>query len=105
MKLLLSLMFPTQFDSWKEVIKKVLLQLYLLYHKSRLLCYHSLDALQVLHHYLYNAKLIAIFNWIFHVSDLLRSFMTSFFKYGLVLLRYSSTDSVLFLSPLLLYSI
>ena len=33
-----------------------------------------------------------------------RSFMISF-KYGLVLLRYSSIDSVLILSPLLSYSI
>ena len=49
-------------------------------------------------------KLIAIVNWIFHVSDLLRSFIMSF-KYGLILLRYSLTDSVLFLSPLLSYSI
>ena len=48
-------------------------------------------------------SLIFIINWIFHVSDFLRSFMISF-KYGLVLLRYSSTDTV-FLSPLLLYSI
>ena len=41
-------------------------------------------------------KLIAIVNWIFHVSDVLRSFMISF-KYGLILLRYSSIDSVLLL--------
>ena len=39
-------------------------------------------------------KLFAIVNWIFHVSDFLRLFMMSF-KYGLILLRYSSTDSVL----------
>ena len=44
-------------------------------------------------------KLIAIANWIFHVSDFLRSFIVSL-KYGLTLLRYSSIDSVLFLSPL-----
>ena len=48
-------------------------------------------------------KLIAIVNWIFHISDFLRSFMMSF-KYGLILLRYSSIDRILFLSPLLLYS-
>ena len=48
-------------------------------------------------------KLIAIVNWIFHVSDFLRLFMISF-KYGLILLRYSSNDSV-FLLPLLLYLI
>ena len=48
-------------------------------------------------------ELIAIVNWNFHVSDFLRLFMMSF-KYGLILLRYSSTD-VLFLSPLLSYSI
>ena len=49
-------------------------------------------------------KLFAIVNWIFHVSDFLRLFMTSV-KYGLILLRYSETDSVLFLSSLLLHSI
>ena len=37
------------------------------------------------------------------LTDFLRFFMMSF-KYGLILLRYSSTDSVLFLSPLLSYS-
>ena len=49
-------------------------------------------------------KLIVIVNCNFHVSDFLRLFMLSF-KYGLILLRYSSMDSVLFLSPLLSYSI
>ena len=49
-------------------------------------------------------KLSAIINWIFHVSDFLRSFMMSF-KYVLILLRYPSTDYVLFLSSLLSYSI
>ena len=49
-------------------------------------------------------KSIAIFNWIFQVEDFLRLFMMSF-NYGLILLRYSSTDNVLFLSPLLSYSI
>ena len=49
-------------------------------------------------------KLIAIVNSIFHVSDFLRLFMMSF-KCGLILLRYSSIDSVLFLSPLPSYSI
>ena len=48
-------------------------------------------------------KLLFIGNWIFQVLDFLRSSMISF-KYGLVLLRYSSTDSV-FLLPLFLYSI
>ena len=48
-------------------------------------------------------KLIAIFNWTFHVSDFLRSFMVSF-TYGLTLLRYSSIVSVWLLPPLLLYS-
>ena len=48
-------------------------------------------------------KLIAMVNWIFHVSYFLRFMMP--FKYGLILLRCSSTDSVLFLSLLLLYSI
>ena len=59
-------------------------------------CSSSLSSLEKI-------KLIVIANWIFHVSDFLRSFMISF-KYGLILLRYSSPDSV-FLSPLLLYSI
>ena len=45
-----------------------------------------------------------IVNWIFHVSDFLRLFMMSF-KLGLILLRYSSTDNVLFLSLLLSYSL
>ena len=49
-------------------------------------------------------KLSAIINWIFHVSDFLRSFMMSF-KYVLILLRYPSNDYVLFLSSLLSYSI
>ena len=49
-------------------------------------------------------KLVAIVNLIFHVSDFLGFFVVSF-KYGLILLRYSSFDSVLFLSPLLSYSI
>ena len=40
-------------------------------------------------------KLIAIANRIFHVSAFLRSFMISF-KYDLILLRYSSIDSVFF---------
>ena len=40
-------------------------------------------------------KLIASINWIFYVSDFLRSFMISY-KYGLILLRYSSTDSVFY---------
>ena len=48
--------------------------------------------------------LFAIINWTFHVSDFLRLFMMSF-KYGLILLRYSSTDIVLFLSPFPSYSI
>ena len=48
-------------------------------------------------------NLFAIVNWIFPVSNFLRLFMMSF-KYGLISLRYSSTDSVLFPSLLLLYS-
>ena len=49
-------------------------------------------------------KLFAIVSWIFHVSGFFRLFMVSF-KCGLILLRYSSANSVLFLSPLLSYSI
>ena len=40
----------------------------------------------------------------FQVSDFLRLFIM-FFKYGLILLEYSSTNNVLFLSMLLSYSI
>ena len=47
-------------------------------------------------------KLFAIVNWVFHVSDFLRLFIMSF-KYGPILLRYSSTDRVLFLSSLFFY--
>ena len=49
-------------------------------------------------------KLFAIANWIFYVPDFIRLFMISF-KYGLTLLRYSSTDSVLFLSVLSLTAV
>ena len=38
--------------------------------------------------FLENIKLIPIFNWIIHVSDFLKSVMTSF-KYGLLSLKYS----------------
>ena len=41
-------------------------------------------------------NLFVIVNWIFHVSDFLRLLIMSF-KYGLIL-TYSSTESVLFLS-------
>ena len=40
-------------------------------------------------------KLFAIVNWILHVSKRLRLFMVPF-KYNLILLRYSSSDSVYF---------
>ena len=50
------------------------------------------------------SKVVAIVNWIFHMSDTLGLFMI-FFNYGLILLRYSSTDRVLFLPSLLSYSI
>ena len=49
-------------------------------------------------------KLIVIVNSIFHVSDYLRSFMM-FLKHGLILSRYFSIDSILFLSLLLFYSV
>ena len=48
-------------------------------------------------------KLTAIVNWIFHVLDFLKSFIT--FKYSLISSRYSFIDRVLFLSPLLSYLI
>ena len=38
-------------------------------------------------------KLFAIVNWLFNVSDFLRLFMMPF-KYGIILLKNSSTDSV-----------
>ena len=53
--------------------------------------------------FLEEIKLIATVNWVFHESEFLRLFNMSF-KYHLILLKYSSTDSV-FLSSLLLYSI
>ena len=49
-------------------------------------------------------KLIVIVNWIFHVSGFLILLMI-LLNYGLILLRYSSTNSILILSLLLLYSI
>ena len=49
-------------------------------------------------------KLITIFNWIFYMSNLLRSFMI-FFKCGLISSRYSWISTILFFSPLLSYSI
>ena len=51
-----------------------------------------------------DVKLIAIVNLIFHVSDFLRLFRMSF-KYGLILSRYSFIGKVIFLFPLLSYSI
>ena len=48
-------------------------------------------------------KLFGIVNWILHVSDFLGLFIMSF-KYGLIFLQYFQTDSVLFLSSLLSYS-
>ena len=45
-------------------------------------------------------KLSAIVKWISHVSGFLRLVMMSF-KYGLTLIRYSSTDNDLFLSQLI----
>ena len=47
-------------------------------------------------------KKTAIANWIFHLPWVLRSLIL--LKYGLISLRRSSIDSVLALSPLLLYS-
>ena len=49
-------------------------------------------------------KLIAIANWIFHVSDVLGLFAMSF-KYGLISSRYYLIDGVLVLSSLLSYLI
>ena len=48
-------------------------------------------------------KLITLVNGISHLSEFLRSFMMSF-KYGLILLSYSSIDKFLYLSPLPSYS-
>ena len=49
-------------------------------------------------------KLLTTVNWIVHLPVFLRLIMM-FFKYGLILLRYCSTDSDLFLLLLLSYSI
>ena len=59
-------------------------------------CYSSLSMEEI--------NLFANVNWIFHMSDFLILFMMSF-NYSLILLRYSWTNSVLFLSLLLSYSI
>ena len=48
-------------------------------------------------------KFFAIVNCIFRMSDFLKLFMS--FRYGLMLIRCSSTDNVLVLSQLLSYSI
>ena len=48
-------------------------------------------------------KLFSVVNWIFYVSDFTRSFVMSFTD-CLILLKHSSSDSVLFLSLLLSYS-
>ena len=39
-----------------------------------------------------DVKLASLVKWIFLASDSLRSLLTSFFNYSLILLRYSSTD-------------
>ena len=52
--------------------------------------------------FLEDIKSIAIANSICRVSDFFRSFMLSF-RYGLILLTYSSVDSVLFVLPLFSY--
>ena len=49
-------------------------------------------------------KLIAIVNWIFHVSDFWRLIIISL-KYGLILCKCSFTDRFLLLSPLRSYSV
>ena len=49
-------------------------------------------------------KLITVVDWIFHVSDFLRLFMLSI-KYDLISWSYSLIDMILFLLPLLSYSI
>ena len=45
-------------------------------------------------------KSIAVVNWIFHTLDILKLLMMSF-KFGLILLKYASSDKVLFVSLLL----
>ena len=47
-------------------------------------------------------KIISIVDWIY---QLIRFFEIIFFKYGVILLRYFLIDSVVFLSPSILYSI
>ena len=55
---------------------------------ERITCFSSLSMEEI--------KLFAIVNWIFHMWVFLRIFLMPF-KYGLVLLRYTSTDKVFFL--------
>ena len=64
--------------------------------------YQSLNALNAMS--LEDIRLIANVTWIFHESDFLILFMISS-NYGLILLlRFSSIDNALFLSPFLSYS-
>ena len=97
------LLVPNYFDIYFEWIKKFF---------YNFICFIINDDFYVITfgmHYMlfiiiYGKKLFAIVNWIFRVTGFLRLFMMSF-KCGLTLSRYSSTDSDLFLSPLLSYSI
>ena len=86
------------------MIQKVLKQLHLLHHESWFLHYDSLNALQALPSGLQKKQsyLVLLIEFSMY-HTFLRLFMISF-KYDLVSSRYSLTDRVLFLSPLLLCS-
>ena len=108
----LSSMFLTKFDIEKEVIEKVLLQFHLLYCFIYFICFISIIFMLSLFECITRSSsvpleeiiLIASVNAIFYVSYISGLFIISF-KYGLILLRYFSIDSALFLSLLLSYSI
>ena len=82
-------------SDWKGSITQSALSLIMISMLSLFECITCSSSLS-----LEEIKLIAVVNCISNVSDFLRLFMMSF-KYGVILLRYSSTDKVLFPLPLL----
>ena len=119
-------MFSYFFHNLMQLLQRIESIYYLLYWQDLLLLFYFLVSQENLHmihldlnlfYDIYNVSLFeciicsssisteeielsAVVNWIFQVLDLLRLFIMMF-----ILLRYSSTDIVLFLSPLLSYSI
>ena len=93
----LSLIFPIQLIYVKKLFKKFC------YNFICLIINHDFCVIAFWMHYtlsllsLEEIKLIGIVNWIIHVLD--------FFKYGLILLRYSLTDRVLYVTATFLFNI